>query len=385
MIVAVGTVWAGTVMPASADTDLPEYLTKMRAPEMWKVADGTGITVAVIDSGVKDVPGLEGRVLPGVSFMEPPLEHPGTTYPPHDDFDGHGTTMTAAIVGDGSAGGPQGLAPGAKVMPIRTSVDTPMAFATGAEAAQGVRYAADNGAKIINLSIGDWYSLDKIRPAVQYAQSKGLLVFVAMGNNEGEAKNATNPIAMLSGVLGVGAVDENGSPMPLSSYGQDTDLAAMGGKILRRCKDNTAWCVGDGGTSYATALASASAALVWSAHPDWTANQVARVLIQTAGAPLDGSKRNDRIGYGIARPSKVLLDRAGDPGAPDTDPLASPAPVQAPTPSADPAAAMPRRGESAAAESGLSWHWPALRGPLGAFVAAILGLGITVIVKRRRR
>ncbi|WP_405787157.1 S8 family serine peptidase [Streptomyces sp. NBC_00029] len=379
MIVAAWTISAGTVMPAAADTDPRGYLTKMKAQEMWKVADGTGITVAVIDSGVKDVPGLEGRVLPGVSFMEPPLEHPDKPYPPHDDFDGHGTTMTAAIVGDGSSGGPQRLAPGAKVIPIRTSVGTPMAFATGGEAAKGVRYAADNGARIINLSIGDWYSLDKIRPAVQYAQSKGLLVFVAMGNNEEEGNNATNPIAMLTGVLGVGAVDENGSPMPLSSYGQDTDLSAMGGKILRRCKDNTAWCVGDGGTSYATALASASAALVWSAHPDWTANQVARVLIQTAGAPVDGSKRTDRVGYGVVRPRIALLDRAGDPGAPDVDPLAAPAPVKAPTPSADQTAAP--RAETAAAKSGFSWQWPAL----GAVVAVSLGVGITVLIKRRRR
>ncbi|MFD4740164.1 S8 family serine peptidase (plasmid) [Streptomyces virginiae] len=349
----------------------------MRAQEMWKVSDGTGITVAVIDSGVKDVPGLEGRVLPGVSFMEPPVDHPDQKYPPHDDFDGHGTTMTAAIVGDGSAGGPQGLAPGAKVLPIRTSIGTPMAFAVGGEAAKGVRYAADHGAKIVNLSIGDWYSMDKIRSAVEYAQSKGVLVFVAMGN-EGEGNNAANPWAMLPGVLGVGAVDENGDPLPSSSHGQDTDLSQMGGKVLVRCKKNSDWCVQDGGTSVATALASASAALVWSAHPDWTANQVARVLIQTAGAPRDGVKRNDYVGYGIARPSQVLLNHAGDPGAPDVDPLAAPAPAKTPTPGAE--QTLEPRAESAAA-AGLSWQWPTL----GAVVAVCLGLGITVMIKRRRR
>ncbi|MFJ6485255.1 MULTISPECIES: S8 family serine peptidase [unclassified Streptomyces] len=380
MIVAVGAISAGTVMPAAADTDLPEYLTKMRAQEMWKVADGTGITVAVIDSGVKDVPGLEGRVLPGVSFMEPPVNHPDQKYPPHDDFDGHGTTMTAAIVGDGSAGSPRGLAPGAKVMPIRTSIGTAMAFGAIGEASKGVRYAADNGAKIINLSIGGWWSFDKLRPAVEYAQSKGVLVFTAMGN-EGAGNNSTNPIAILPGILGVGAVDINGDPMPLSSHGQDTDLASFGGKTPIRCKENTAWCMSDGGTSYATALASASAALVWSAHPDWTANQVARVLIQTAGAPRDGVKRNDYVGYGIPRPSKVLLDRAGDPGAPDVDPLDGPAPVKAATPSAGQTAAAAPRAESAAAKAGFSWQWPAL----GAVAAVCLGLGITVIVKRRRR
>ncbi|MEU5811198.1 S8 family serine peptidase [Streptomyces sp. NPDC047718] len=147
-------------------------------------------------------------------------------------------------------------------------------------------------------------------------------------------------------------------------------------------KDNTAWCVQDGGTSYATALASASAALVWSAHPDWTANQVARVLIKTAGTTAEGGEHSNWIGYGVARPRKVLLDHEGDPGAPDVDPLApapAPAPVKSPTPSADQTAAAPRRAES----RNFPWEWPAL----GAVVAVSLGLGLgmTVIVKRRRR
>lgn len=381
VILAAWTVTAGTVLPAAADTDPRGYLTKMKAQEMWKVADGTGITVAVIDSGVKDLPGLEGRVLPGVSFMEPPLEHPDKPYPPHEDFVGHGTTMTAAIVGDGSAGGPQGLAPGAKVLPIRTSVGTPMAFAVVPEAAHGLRYAADHGAKVINLSLGafpGWPS-DEIKPAVEYAQSKGALIFAAMGN-DAEQDNYTNVVASLPGVIGVGAVNDDAEPMPFSSHGPDTDLSSVGGKVWRRCNDNTIWCVRDGGTSYATSLASAFAALVWSAHPDWTANQVARVLIQTAGAPVDGAKRNDWIGYGVARPRKVLLDHEGDPGAPNTDPLAAPAPAKAPSPSAKGTDAAARRTEAADAKSGsVPWKWLAL----GAGIA--LSLGITVLIKRLRR
>ncbi|GLV87869.1 type VII secretion-associated serine protease [Streptomyces lavendulae subsp. lavendulae] len=384
VIVAAWAVSAGTALPAAADTDPRGYLTKMKAREMWKVADGSGVTVAVIDSGVKDVPGLEGRVLPGVSFMEPPFEHPDQPYPPHEDFVGHGTTMTAAIVGDGSAGGPQGLAPGAKVLPIRTSIGTPMAFAVGGEMAKGLRYAADHGAKIISLSLGVWEGPDMklVRPAVEYAQSKGVLIFAAMGNEAEEAHNLNNPIAALPGVIGVGAVDDDAAPMGFSSYGPDTDVSSIGNTVVKRCTNNTGWCEGDGGTSYATALASASAALIWSAHPDWTANQVARVLIETAGAPVDGSKRTDKIGYGVVRPRKVLLDHEGNPGAPDTDPLASPAPVKAPAPSAAQTAAEPRRAESAEAESGtIPWKWPAL----GAVAALSVGLGITVLVKRRRR
>lgn len=382
VVAAVLTVGAGTAVPAAADTDSRGYLTKMKAQEMWKVADGSGITVAVIDSGVADLPGLKGRVLQGISFMEPPFERPDVTYPPHEDFVGHGTTMTAAIVGDGSSGGPKGLAPGAKVLPVRTSVGTPMAFAVASEAARGLRYAADNGAKVINLSIGvtpDW-PMDKIKPAVEYAQSKGALVIAAMGN-EGEGKNWANAIAALPGVIGVGAVDEDGKAMAFSSHGPDTDLSSVGSKAQIRCAENKGWCTGNGGTSYATSLVSASAALVWSAHPDWSANQVARVLIQTAGAPTDGSKRSDWVGYGVARPRKVLLDHEGDPGAPDVDPLAAPAAAKTPAPGADSTASVPPRAEAADSHAGISWQWPAL----GAAVAVGLGLAVTVMVKRRRR
>ncbi|WP_107417324.1 S8 family serine peptidase [Streptomyces sp. CB00455] len=336
------------------------------------------MTVAVVDSGFKEVPGVHSEsVLPGVSVMSPPTEQPDKKYPPHDDVDGHGTTMTAAIVGDGSGGGPQGLAPGAKVMPVRTSLGTTMAFAAGFEGATGIRYAADHGAKIINLSWGDHYAFDKLKPAVQYAQSKGALVFAAMGN-EGEGNNANNLLAMVPGVIGVGAIDETGEPLQLSSHGPDTDLSAYGSKAPIRCQDNTAWCVKDAGTSYATALASASAALVWSAHPDWTANQVARVLIETAGGPVDGAKRNDWIGYGAARPRMVLLEKAGNPGAPDVDPLAAPAPAKTPTPT--PSTGQTAAAPAEAAEAGLPWQWLAL----GTVVAVGLGLGFMVTVKRRR-
>lgn len=184
---------------------------------------------------------------------------------------------------------------------------------------------------------------------------------------------------MAPGVIGVGAIDEKAVALKLSSYGPETDLSAYGSKAPIRCKENTAWCIADGGTSYASALASASAALVWSAHPDWTANQVARVLIETAGGPKDGSKRSDRIGYGAVRPRMVLLEKAGNPGAPDVDPLA-PVPTNTPTPTPSTGQTAAAPAKAASAEAGPPWQWLAL----GAVVAAGLGLAGTLIVKRRR-
>jgi hypothetical protein len=89
---------------------------------------------------------------------------------------------------------------------------------------------------------------------------------------------------------------------------------------------------------------SASAALVWSVHPEWTANQVLRVLINTAGKPKDGSNRTDDAGYGAARP-RVAVTNPGDPGPADVSPI----PIAQTTPSAQPSSAAPARTSSAPA------------------------------------
>ena len=91
------------------------------------------------------------------------------------------------------------------------------------------------------------------------------------------------------------------------------------------------------GTSDATALASASAALIWSKHPTWTNNQVLRVMLNTIGAPTDGAERNDSIGYGIVRP-RIALQNPGDPGPADEYPLPDLAAAASASPTPEPSA-----------------------------------------------
>ncbi|WP_043466486.1 S8 family serine peptidase, partial [Kitasatospora sp. MBT66] len=118
------------------------------------------------------------------------------------------------------------------------------------------------------------------------------------------------------------------------------DLAAPGIDIFSACAASSGYCKGHG-TSDATALVSASAALVWAAHPEWTANQVARVLLNTAGKADDGAQRNDAIGYGIVRP-RVALTEPGDPGPADVYPIQEqPVGQSAPSGSAAPSASAP--------------------------------------------
>ncbi|NGO73834.1 S8 family serine peptidase, partial [Streptomyces boncukensis] len=109
-----------------------------------------------------------------------------------------------------------------------------------------------------------------------------------------------------------------------STYGPHVALTAPGLGVPGWCDGaKVRYCVqGQGGTSSATALASASAALIWSKHPEWTSNQVLRVLIKTTGRSQKGrSVRSKYIGYGAVRPRANLLQGKGDPGDPDISPL----------------------------------------------------------------
>ncbi|MFF5299005.1 translation initiation factor IF-2 [Streptomyces sp. NPDC013161] len=141
----------------------------------------------------------------------------------------------------------------------------------------------------------------------------------------------------------------------------------------------------------ATALASASAALIWSEHPTWTNNQVLRVLLNTIGAPTDGAKRNDSIGYGIVRP-RIALQNPGDPGPASEYPLPDLAAAQtSPSPgsnaSASSAADAPAKGDDlpAAVPSSGDTGGSALWTGLGVGAAVLAGGGAVAFLVRRRR
>ncbi|WP_242645835.1 type VII secretion-associated serine protease mycosin [Streptomyces triculaminicus] len=277
----------------------------MRAEEIWKTSTGTGVTVAVIDSGVDaTLPDLRGQVLEGRDFT-------GRGDDGRTDAKGHGSRMAMFIAATGKGDGTWGLAPGAKILPLRAS-GTRDAATSGAAIGSAVRFAADSDAKVINISLARTAASREEADAVAYALSKGKLIFAGVGN-DGDTSNLPQYPSATPGVIGVSAVDQDIKAASWSQYGPQVDLAAPGTNMVAPCTDGTSGlCIGDG-TSDATALASASAALVWSAHPDWTANQVLRVLINTAGGPKSGEKRSDSLGYGVVRP-RIALQNPGDPG-----------------------------------------------------------------------
>ncbi|MEU6758561.1 type VII secretion-associated serine protease mycosin [Streptomyces sp. NPDC046685] len=383
----VGLLLAGVAAtPAHAETIRSQqwHLDAMKAQEIWKITTGKGITVAVIDTGVDRIPELEGQVLPGAVF--PVGDAPADK---DNDYDGHGTGISAMIAGTGkhpTGDGAFGLAPGVKILPIRVPDILEDAKAPSKVAA--IRYAADSDAKIINISQGRSGKPEDDRDraeAVKYALSKGKLIFASVGNT-GNSTNELEYPAATPGVVGVGAVDSSGEPTNESQHGPQVDLAAPGMDIITACKGKTGVCKTHG-TSDASALASASAALLWSAHPEWTNNQVLRVLLNTAGKPVDGSQRNDYVGYGVVSP-RVALQTPGDPGPADVYPLpdlaaadAAKKPSASPDGKASDSAASKPAPQAEAKKSGSSLPWIALG--LGACV--LIGGAVTVVVVRRNR
>ncbi|KOV93158.1 serine protease [Streptomyces sp. NRRL B-3648] len=291
----------------------------MGAKEIWKYSTGKGVKVAVIDSGVNpETPSLKGQVL----LDEVPK---AARYHVTQDYGGHGTSMAEIIAGTGAGGGIKGLAPGAKIIPIRVGLDQLKdedERAKSLTSEKAIRAAADSDAKIINMSFGSPYYSSEEEDAIKYAASKGKLMFASVGNSGNKGNKGDYP-AKDPYVVGVAAIDKSGTVGNFSTYGNDVDLSAPGLSVPGWCDNTfTKYCI-EQGTSHASAIASASAALVWSAHPDWTANQVLRSFIDTAGRTWAKNKPSKYLGYGIIRPRRVLIDKDIDPGPANRDPLAA--------------------------------------------------------------
>ncbi|MFE7482416.1 S8 family serine peptidase [Streptomyces sp. NPDC057552] len=393
-------VFAAAAQPAAAADVQPKqwYLDAMQAEEMWKVAKGEGVKVAVIDTGVNpNTPSLKGQVLKG-------FDATGVAGDENDDYSGHGTNMAELIAGTGADGGIKGLAPGAKIIPMRVSnTEFQNKHSVNArDSEDAIRAAADSDAKIISMSFSSPYSSQGQRAAVKYAESKGKLFFASVGN-DGAGSNKIEYPAAYPQVVGVASADEKGAVAEYSQSSGTVDIAAPGQKIPHWC-DNSfrSYCDGGEGTSPATAIASASAALVWSANPEWTANQVLNVLFDTAGRDWDRDTPSRYLGHGLIRPAMNLLKGKGDPGDPDISPLtkkrtsaapASPEP-SAPAPSA-PASPQPARNEGQKGGEGdetvASGETTKASGdgpPLGLILGGIAGVavlgGVVFAVVRRR-
>ncbi|MFF7238708.1 S8 family serine peptidase [Streptomyces collinus] len=271
---------------------------------------------------------------------------------------------------------------GITVAVIDTGVDGNLPDLKG----RGIRYAVDSGAQVINISMRAYKGSDELTAAVKYALNKGALIFAGSGN---DGTSEFEYPAGAPGVVAVGAVGRNLSKTKESQYGPQIDMAAPGDEMYHACPNGKDLCRSHG-TSDATALASASAALIWSKHPTWTNNQVLRVMLNTIGGPTNGAKRNDSIGYGIVRP-RIALQNPGDPGPanvyplPDFSAVASSASPSAATAGSKGSTSQGKDGRAVAEASsdkgGSDTRWVAL----GVGAVVLIGGVVAAVVTRKRR
>ncbi|WP_051711170.1 type VII secretion-associated serine protease mycosin [Streptomyces sp. NRRL S-350] len=320
--------------PSSADStrDAQWVLTDYRADDaLWPVSQGGGVTVAVIDSGVmKDHQDLVGQVLAGADFTGEGSD--GTV-----DKDGHGTGMASLIAGHGHGdnAGIMGLAPKAKILPVRVSWSTEGAVAQKG-LAQGIRFAVDHGSKVVNMSIGGYSGADQeTRAAVKYAVDHDVVLVASTGNSGQQAAPVEYPAAY-PGVVAVGAVDRQGKAWEKSTYGPETTLAGPGAEIYRASAKSAAGYGVANGTSDATAYVSATAALIRAKYPNLSAGQVINRMIKSATPPNGAATPNDRYGYGILAPAKALEANPTVDGGPRENPLVGRKESQGAPPADDP-------------------------------------------------
>ena len=258
-------------------SDQAGSLSAIRMPQAWDLTKTAGAqTVAVLDTGIDaGHPDLTGRVLAGRNEVTP-----GAT--PNDD-NGHGT-MTAGIIGANTNNGVgvAGVAWNVKILPVKVLDDQGSGY--DSDIINGINWAAANGAKVINMSLGGDDDDSLLHDAVTAAVNKGVVVVVAAGNT---GANAPHYPAAYPEVIAVGATDNNGALTSFSTQGDWVDIAAPGWNILTTgprsltTADFLPYWSGSG-TSFSAPMVAGVAALVRNKYPTYTPAQIMAKLKSTA-------------------------------------------------------------------------------------------------------
>jgi subtilisin family serine protease len=290
------------------------------AEEAWKHTRGKGVVVAVIDTGVAAKSTKRGKIARdfGSTTFTAGYDFVHNDKDPYDDH-GHGTHVAGTIAestnnGEGVAGWPTRRAS------CRSRSSPAQGYGTSSDIADAIRYAADNGANIINMSLGSNQPSDVIRKACQYARKKNVTIVCAAGNGFGEPVGYP---AAFPECIAISSVGPSGNIATYSSYGKEVALAAPGGDMMESgdkrdgILQNTIITTRSGekqddyfpfqGTSMASPHAAAVAALVYSQGVTDPA-RIREVLTKTA-APKDDK---NKYGAGILSASNATARAAAE-------------------------------------------------------------------------
>ena len=333
---------------------------RVGAPQAWEVSHCQGIIVALLDSGAYlehpdlhdvlwtnpgEVPanGVDddgnGQVddIHGWHFfhqwngsIDAPYENPIV----EDDY-GHGTHVTGIAAAEtNNAIGIAGLSWGARAMVIKVLDEQGNGWYS--DVAAGIVYAVDNGAQVINLSLGGHTADPILQAAVDYAYQRGALLVAAAGNDGG----AVLYPAACERVMAVAATDPDDARPSFSNYGPQVDIAAPGESILSTWREPYLYYY-KRGTSMASAHVSGAAALLWSYESDWTNAEIEQRL-ETQADDVNAAQypgQDPFLGWGRLNLYRALSGlQPGPTRTPTPTPTATYTPEGTPTPTASPTA-----------------------------------------------
>jgi len=270
-----------------------------RTESGWELAEpGEEVIVAVIDTGVDlDHPDLKNRLVEGYNVY--------TEGSDADDDVGHGTHVAGIIAAEiNNYEGIAGIAPHTRIMPVKV-LDSTGAGSTYA-VAQGIIWATDHGAKVINLSLGNYAEAQFLHDAIQYAYDRDVVLVAATGNDHTESPGYP---AAYDEVLAVGATDSKGQLAQFSNYGTYIDVAAPGVSIASTYPGNQYAALS--GTSMASPHAAALAAMIRSVNPSLS-NEEIMELMRSTSTDLGESGHDIYFGYGQIDVEKALSAARND-------------------------------------------------------------------------
>lgn len=309
-------------------TSAEQYLGTIRAPDAWDVTHGSRlVTIAVVDTGVSPVEDLAKQLLPGRNFIA------NSSDTRDDTTISHGTMVAGVAAATTDNGvGIAGVGWDTNVLPVK--VLSAQGGGTDFQIAAGIVWAADNGAKVINLSFGGKSPGATLCETVDYAIEKGAVVVAAAGNS---GNNTPMYPAACPGVVAVSATDTNGDFAYFSTYGPWLSLAAPGIHITSTRNNSYG---SESGTSFAAPIVAGVAALVVAQHPGWSPTEVVWKL-ESSAQDRGPTGLDPYYGYGLldafaalGAPVQAAAAPAADALEPNnTDaeatPLSSSAPIKA--------------------------------------------------------